>query len=64
MLSAAVRRFPISTLVTTEKDAQRLLDCPSVPAEVKERVFMLPVETAFESERELEIYRTALDKLA
>lgn len=64
MLSAAVRRFPISTLVTTEKDAQRLLDCPSVPAEVKERVFMLPVETAFESERELEIYRTALDALA
>ena len=64
MLSAAVRRFPISTLVTTEKDAQRLLDCLSVPAEVRERVFMLPVETAFESERELEIYKAALDALA
>lgn len=64
LLSAAVRRYPISTLVTTEKDAQRLLDCPSVPAEVRERVFMLPVETAFESERELELYKAALEALA
>lgn len=63
MLSAAVKRFPISTLVTTEKDAQRLLDCASVPAGVRERLFILPIETVFETERELELYKAALEAL-
>jgi len=41
---------PLSILLTTEKDAQRLLHCPYVPEELKVRLFYLPIETDFVTE--------------
>ena len=38
---------PLSVLMTTEKDAQRLLHNRFVPQEMKERLFYMPVRTAF-----------------
>ena len=38
---------PLSVLMTTEKDAQRLLHCRFVPEAMKERLFFTPVRTAF-----------------
>ena len=34
-------------LLTTEKDAQRLLHCEKLDPEVRRRLFYLPVETEF-----------------
>lgn len=62
-IASAVRACPTAALVTTEKDAQRVLDCPSVPAEVRERLFVLPVRAVFSTDRELEVLRGALDGL-
>ena len=38
---------PLSVLMTTEKDAQRLLHNRFIPDAMKERLFYLPVRTAF-----------------
>ena len=39
--------YPLSVLLTTEKDAQRLLHNRFVPEEMKQRLFYMPVRTAF-----------------
>lgn len=46
-LSSAVKEFPTACLVTTEKDAQRIVDAKKVPDELRLRMFQIPVEASF-----------------
>ena len=59
-IEAAVREYPTAALITTEKDAQRLLDCPFVSEHLKERLFYVPIRAAFSSEKEERLFRSAL----
>lgn len=43
---------PRTVLLTTEKDAMRLLHCPGLDAEVRTRLFYIPIETQFQTEEE------------
>ena len=45
-IAAAVRKHPTAALLTTEKDAVRVLD-RDVPPEIRERLFAVPVRAAF-----------------
>ena len=47
VLARYVRRNPRAVLMTTEKDAQRLLHCRRLDGEVRRRLFYLPIETEF-----------------
>ncbi len=77
-----VRKNPTAALLTTEKDAVRLLDYAptshgekaegsamrkrsrrTVPAEIRERLFAVPIRAAFSDERELETLRRRLETL-
>ncbi|HIZ86661.1 MAG TPA: tetraacyldisaccharide 4'-kinase [Candidatus Coprenecus pullistercoris] len=40
---SALRRYPTSLVLTTEKDAQRLVSHPDVPVQIKSRLFYLPI---------------------
>ena len=46
-IAAAVRKHPTAALLTTEKDAVRVLDCKLVPESIRERLFAVPVRAAF-----------------
>ena len=45
-VASAVRKHPTAALLTTEKDAVRVLD-RDVPPEIRERLFAVPVRAAF-----------------
>ena len=47
-------------VATTEKDAQRLVDCKKVTSRLKERLFQVPIETAFLSELEEAVFSASL----
>ena len=51
-LMRASEASPTAALITTEKDAQRILDCKNIPQELKQRLFYVPIEVAFLSEDE------------
>ena len=57
---AASRAFPTAAIATTEKDAQRLVDCPKVTPKLKERLFQVPIEVAFLSELEEAVFSSTL----
>ena len=59
-IEAAVREHPTAALVTTEKDSQRLLDCPFVSDRLKERLFFVPIQAVFSSEKEGELFKSVL----
>lgn len=63
---SALRRFarkhPRTLLLTTEKDAQRLLHREDLGDEVMRRLFFLPVETEFLTQDEYSRFREALLK--
>lgn len=59
-IMAASKANPTAAVATTEKDAQRLLDCPDVPARLRERLFEVPIEVAFLSEHEETMFTDAL----
>ena len=59
-IEAAVREHPTAALVTTEKDSQRLLDCPYVSDRLKERLFFVPIQAVFSSEKEDELFKSVL----
>ncbi len=46
-LASAIRRYPTAALITTEKDAVRVLDCKKVDASIRQRLFALPVRASF-----------------
>lgn len=55
-IEGTVKASPISCLITTEKDAQRLRDCKNVPQSIRERLFYVPVEAAFLTPEEQEAF--------
>ena len=55
-VAAAVRRNPTAVVLTTEKDAQRVLDVHSVPQMLRERMFYVPIEAEFLTAREREVF--------
>lgn len=59
-LAHYVRRNPRAVLMTTEKDAMRLLHCDRLDPEVRRRLFYLPVETEFLSWEEGEAFDALL----
>lgn len=58
------RRFPTSFIVTTEKDAQRLLD-PSldVPEELRHRTFYAPIRSQMLTALQQEVFKQFLDSV-
>lgn len=56
LLLREVRHNPRALLLTTEKDAQRLLHCEKLDPEVRRRLFYLPIETEFLSWEEGEAF--------
>lgn len=51
-IAAAASQTPIACLMTTEKDAQRLRDVPSMPDALRHRLFYWPIRAAFLSQEE------------
>lgn len=62
-IAASAARFPTAAIVTTEKDAQRLLDCGEIPEDLRKRLFFQPIKAAFETENELAVLCSALDNI-
>lgn len=52
----AVSKHPTAAVITTEKDAQRLLDRSGMPQALTERLFMVPISAEFLTEEEREIF--------
>ena len=59
-LRSTVKEFPTACLVTTEKDARRVAEAPGLPAELKARMFYVPVEAAFFDEAEAAAFESLL----
>lgn len=55
-IAAAAKADPTAVIVTTEKDAQRVADYKKIPETLKERMFQVPIEVAFLSEHEKEVF--------
>ena len=55
-LSRYVQRNPRALLMTTEKDAMRLLHADRLDPEVRRRLFCLPIEPAFQTREEKELF--------
>lgn len=51
-IKKALRRYPTAVIITTEKDAQRLLDFVGMPPEISERLHYIPIKTRFSDESE------------
>lgn len=51
---------PTAAIATTEKDAQRLVDCRKVTPRLKERLFQVPIEVAFLSELEEAVFAASM----
>lgn len=62
-LQSILRKNPTASIITTEKDVQRLLDFKGMPAEIMERCFYVPIETRFVSAHEQSIFSSLLDTL-
>ena len=63
LIADASRVNPTAVVVTTEKDAQRVLDSPKVPQALKERLFMIPIQAVFLSDHEKAVFTRTLLKL-
>lgn len=59
-IQAASFANPTAVVTTTEKDAQRLVDCTKVTPRLKERLFQIPIKTAFLSETEEAVFTASL----
>lgn len=64
-IEAAIEANPTAVVITTEKDAQRIIDCVFIPESLKERLFCIPVEVSFLSKEEETVFTEAmLEKLS
>ena len=52
----AVNKQPTAAVITTEKDAQRLLDCAGIPQGLMERMFYVPISVDFLTDGEREVF--------
>lgn len=59
-IKAAIKSNPTAAVATTEKDAQRVMDCHDISSELRERMFCVPIEVAFLSEEEAAFFRNRL----
>ena len=59
-VSSALKAFPTACIATTEKDAQRILDLKKVPDNIRQRLFQVPVEVQFLTDREKEVFEQTL----
>ena len=57
---AAVKKHPTASVVTTEKDAQRVLDYKEMPSKLAERTFMVPISVDFITEEEKLIFKNII----
>ena len=62
-IDVAVREHLTSALLTTEKDAARVLDCKDVPAAIRQRLFAVPVRATFVEEADREAFAQRLATL-
>ncbi len=56
-IHSAVRKQSTAAVITTEKDVQRFRDFSGMPAEIKERLFYLPIKSEFVSYDERETFK-------
>ena len=61
-IAGAVRRYPTAALLTTEKDAVRVLDCKKVDGSIRKRLFAVPVKAGFTDEADREAFAEMLVK--
>ena len=54
------RAFPTSVVMTTEKDCQRVRDCKKLPDNLKQRLFYTPIQSAFLSEDDKQVFTSTL----
>ena len=59
-INRATRDCPVAVVATTEKDSQRVLDYKRIPEDLKKKLFMVPIEVAFLSEHEQEVFQQTL----
>jgi tetraacyldisaccharide 4'-kinase len=59
-IDRAVQECPIACVITTEKDAQRIVDTKQVPGPLRERLFQVPIQVNFLTPEEQEIFETTL----
>jgi tetraacyldisaccharide 4'-kinase len=57
---AAVKKHPTASVVTTEKDAQRVLDYKEMPSKLAERTFMVPISVDFITDEEKLIFKNII----
>ncbi|MBQ9185619.1 MAG: tetraacyldisaccharide 4'-kinase [Bacteroidales bacterium] len=63
-LLSAAEANPTAAVITTEKDAQRILDCKNVPEFLRQRMLYVPIKVAFLSETEEAVFeKTMLEAL-
>ena len=62
-IAGAVRRYPTAALLTTEKDAARVLDCKKVDENIRKRLFAVPVKASFVDEADREEFAQRLSTL-
>lgn len=55
-IMSASSAHPTAVVVCTEKDSQRILECKSVPGDLKKKLFQIPIKVAFLSEEEKTIF--------
>jgi len=55
-LTASIKQWPTAAMVTTEKDAQRILDCKTVPDCIKEKLFQVPIKVGFLNESDERLF--------
>lgn len=57
---AVSKAEPTAVVITTEKDAQRILDNKNVPDGLKERLFYIPIKVSFTSDNEKRLFTDSL----
>ena len=62
-LQDAIKDHPTAAIITTEKDAQRLLDYSGMPEGLMQRIFMVPIESDFLSDAERELFTEFITQL-
>ncbi len=60
MLSRIARKFPTAMIMTTEKDAQRVLDIQNIPETLRKRLFYAPLFAKFLFTGEMERFTATL----
>ena len=59
-VAGAVRRYSTAALLTTEKDAVRVLDCRMVDESIRRRLFAVPVRASFVEDADREAFKNNL----